>query len=141
MKEKHLLYLKKEGFTLIELIVVMIIISILASIIIVKYFSVEEESKRKVIQGVVAELQTRANLAYAKGALAGLSVQERIPDIDDFDGQEGRFLIVNRPLPDKEQLITLAFPNEKTYYTLYYEPPGIKQDGTSPAKFRAFFNQ
>ena len=126
-----------KGFTIIEIVVVMIIIGIIAATIVPKFFGLEDNAANKAVQGVVAELQARANLAFAKGHFEGTPYADRKPSISDFDGEGGRYEIVNRPLPDKAQIITLVCPGRKSLHPIYYTPPkgpdGDKK--ASPAMF------
>jgi len=71
---------KEQGFTLIEIIVVLIILGILAAVIMPKYFGVEDEAYRKTAEGVVAELQARANLLYAKTLMGPVTGNTQTPD-------------------------------------------------------------
>jgi len=126
-----------SGFTLIEIIVVLIIIGILAAVIVPKYMNLKDNARNKIIQGVVAELQARSNISYAKGGLTKSSVSNRAPDISDLNGVDSQYEIVDRPLPKREQYITLILPNSHTRVPIYYIPPRgeLHPLGPGPASF------
>ena len=65
MKNKRLLR-NEEGFTLIEIIAVIIIMGILAAVAVPKFFSMQEDAKIAAIDGGLAESLARFNHAYAK---------------------------------------------------------------------------
>jgi len=133
LKNKH----KCDGFTLMEIIVILVIIGILAAVIVPKYTNLTENAQKQVIEGVVAELQARSNIAYAKGGLSRIPIPNRAPDVSDINGVDSQYEIVDRPLPHREQFITIVLPNRNTRVPIYYIPPRDEQHdlGAGPACF------
>ncbi|MBU2720800.1 prepilin-type N-terminal cleavage/methylation domain-containing protein [Acidithiobacillus ferridurans] len=64
----------EQGFTLIELIVVIVILGILAAFAIPRFVNLQNDARRSVLQGVSGSLQAAAALAYSK-ALVSTPVQ------------------------------------------------------------------
>jgi prepilin-type N-terminal cleavage/methylation domain-containing protein len=57
--------LNEQGFTLIELIAVLVILSVLAAIAIPRYLSIDESARQRAIDAGIAELNGRETLTWS----------------------------------------------------------------------------
>jgi MSHA pilin protein MshA len=60
---------KKSGFTLVEIIAVLVILAILTAVAVPKYFDLTAQARDMAVQGAVAEGLSVCSLAYAKKAM------------------------------------------------------------------------
>lgn len=72
MKKKRLLR-NEEGFTLIEIIAVLVILGILAAVAVPKFFDLQTRAKEKAVASAVAELKVRVNQHFASDLLDGIN--------------------------------------------------------------------
>ena len=72
MKKKRLLR-NEEGFTLIEIIAVLVILGILAAVAVPKFFDLQTRAKEKAVSSAVAELKVRVNQHFASELLDGVN--------------------------------------------------------------------
>jgi prepilin-type N-terminal cleavage/methylation domain-containing protein len=84
-------YYGDKGFTLLEIIAVMVILSILAAIAVPKYVSLDESARQRAIDAAVSELNGRETLTWsnAKISVSGWVSDERTFElIDPYLGEE-----------------------------------------------------
>ena len=60
---------KQAGFTLIELVIVIIILGILAVTAAPKFLNLQDDAKKAAANGVLAAVQSSAQLVYSRAAV------------------------------------------------------------------------
>ena len=62
---------KQNGFTLIELVIVIIVLGILAATAVPKFINLQDDAKESAMNGVQAAVHSAANIVYSKSAIDG----------------------------------------------------------------------
>jgi prepilin-type N-terminal cleavage/methylation domain-containing protein len=104
MEQRKSLVRNQEGFTLIEIIAVLVLLGILAAVAVPRYFDLQKDAKIKAVQGAVAEGVARVNQVYAQELLkvGGLPTLKAVTDALAVTGltDAGDFTITyNDPAP------------------------------------------
>jgi MSHA pilin protein MshA len=60
---------RQDGFTLIEIIAVLVILGILAIVAVPKYFDLQDQARLQAAQGLVAAAQSQLSMGYANKKL------------------------------------------------------------------------
>jgi len=89
MKKKHLL-IDQGGFTLIEIIAVLMLLAIIAAVAVPKYLDIASDAQQSAVDAALSEAAARYNRGYAKYFLsnstgpAGVGDLSLDPDLVDF---------------------------------------------------------
>jgi prepilin-type N-terminal cleavage/methylation domain-containing protein len=76
-----LIFRQQQGFTLLEIIAVLVILSILAAVAIPRYVSVDESARQKAIEAGISELNGRETLTWSNEKI---SASGWISDVKTF---------------------------------------------------------
>lgn len=89
MKRKKLLG-NQKGFTLIEIIAVLIILGVIAAVAVPKFVDMQAEARQYAVEGALAALQSTVTMDYAKQLLTTPSTTTYTPTspvvVGDFTG-------------------------------------------------------
>lgn len=102
----------QKGFTLIEIVMVLVLLGILGAVAVPKYFDMQENAEAKAAQAIGAEYQARINGAFAQALLDGKACGT---------ATTGARAVAINELPTSEEL-----QNEK--YSLTYTAPAENAD-------------
>ncbi len=72
----------QQGFTLIEIIAVIVLLGVLAAVLVPKFTNLTTDAKVAALQQAIAEGQSRVNAAAAKYILANGKVPTEVGDLD-----------------------------------------------------------
>lgn len=79
------MYRKDSGFTIVELVVVIILLGILAATALPRFINIEDDAHEAAFEGVTGSLQTGVALFHAK-VVSDQTAVDQIPQPDDFSG-------------------------------------------------------
>ena len=94
---------QQRGFTLIELIIVIVILGILAVTAAPKFIDIQGDATASTLQGVKAALQGGSQLVYAKSAIAGEQKAEAAGDATTQVSVGGQTVETDYGYPDAEE--------------------------------------
>ena len=81
MKKERVVLKGQEGFTLIEIIAILIILGILAAVAVPKYIDLTSEAEDRAIDAGIAELNGREALTWAKAKISSTGwTADALPD-------------------------------------------------------------
>jgi len=98
----------QQGFTLLEIIAVLVILSILAVVAVPRYFDLQAQAREKALDGVQAEVIGRVNLHFARQILEGQApnqIDYRTGAIGDNLGPDFRLTTDDTAGPGTENFV------------------------------------
>lgn len=107
---------RQSGFTLLELVIVIVVLGILAALAIPRFISLQREARIAVIDSLFNSIRSGSNVIYAKAAAVGLA--DNAAGVLDIDGPgPGGNIDTDYGYPEAQQAdISLLFDNLSPRY-------------------------
>ena len=107
---------RQSGFTLIELVIVIVVLGILAALAVPRFISLQREARIAIVDSLFNSVRSGSNIIYAKSAAIGES--DNATDSVDIDGPgPGGAIGTNFGYPQAEQSdLSLLFDNLSLRY-------------------------
>lgn len=96
VKKRKVVSAREAGFTLIEIVMVLVLLGILAAVAVPKYLDLEEEAQYQAARAAVAEAQARVNARFSEELLIGKDCSSALSSASDLSalsdsGTEARY--------------------------------------------------
>lgn len=122
----------KKGFTLIELVIVLILLGILAAVAVPKFMNLQDEAKKSGVKGAVSSVRSAINIYYANANLKGKAAV--FPPTETVLKS-----ILNGPVPENPAVLNPAVDKRSIVTTTTATPPAVTAADSTTANKNAWY--
>ncbi|WP_044624430.1 prepilin-type N-terminal cleavage/methylation domain-containing protein [Photobacterium gaetbulicola] len=124
--------MKKNGFTLIEMVVVIVILGILAVTAAPRFLNLQTDARNSALAGLKGAVESGVGIGYGKMVMAGLESRPHITNNDSSEKDTGKYIGEPIPIPGCELntaqrcVFRYGYP-EADFYTITTLVDGISK--------------
>jgi len=110
---------KQNGFTLIELVIVIIVLGILAATAVPKFINLQDDARAFVVKGAETAIHSAANIVYSKAEMKG---------VENSPSASAAGITVVNGYPSALELLSVAELSDVSYAMLDGSSPNASSD-------------
>lgn len=118
-------YKHQKGFTLVEIVAVLLILGILAAAALPKFMGMQATAREKALKGAIGELNAQVVLAFSNNRLQNGNPGE----YSGYTGEIGIDFIISGQAPDTPAVGTIKLAGQTGTYTLNWSGGSVYEPG------------
>ena len=98
--------MKQRGFTLIELVLVIVILGILSAVALPTFVNLQDDAKKSAVKGALGGLRSGVAIWYARNAASGTATFPTLGELESSPGGVMQIAVPSNPYTNTNDIVT-----------------------------------